>query len=1001
MSRPYIFCMSVQMSTSLLGGIVLGLLALLISLQLIGVLDVMNVAEWAIESFTFLLEELFNIRTEEDRIAIESTSALTCATDTVARINQLIEDGEVIPENIFDSPSCSQGMPVGLAIARHAPRHGLMTARVIAVTDKITGAGIADIENPDAAYECGSDDNVKECGKIDNEICKKGERCVEGIGLAGITVWDCKKDDTCIPPAERVSKEYFPDASSLCFGNDMHVCVLCGTQADLTPDKVCCKCNFGGAISYSYGLKCGGCIGMMGLCEDAPDQSICKDNGIEFVHTCSMEAYEDERSFHCEVLGFELPQKGLVEDVLFKSDPLLGPINYLAVTGDPKYVVFNEKFPESVSQNWNIGGEDLAIIYIGTAAGITLLTDCAIPGVGKMLGKASEGVVNTGIAKTLKSHVDDTKNFVGGFKDGTLNRIFLKRGLKKAVKNSLIKDAEKNIIDISTLPLAKENIYTLKLELRAASELSETAEDLTDEAAEELAYELGELQLVKNNDDLSDAVRQEADDKIIEKLGNLEISPNLVPEDEYIEDLISDASLGVVQIYRAQNYVIPQLTTLMKTGSIVIEKDVDDKVINKLILETTDMFPDKSKVDIAVDVLVKQASEGDAAAKGFISVAEAIAGGDGKVKAATFLKLMRDNGITGKSLNPTTKKGAATIGLGLAMVGAAKLENMDYLRDPSNCGTNALCLFGHDWSLDISADMKFQGKMGDDALNLSLELKEAENGGQFYLASPCKADIILTQSKCECRKFYDADTFYSDIVIEEWGFELEYIPITNIWVYIFQIVETFTVEAKFPRDSTYEFKYDGDPITFKFTPEEDEKNTEEITLKDGDTITDPLILEHALRSMDKDQLYDWVWPNTDYLRFLGETGGVPNEYRFSRMIRQNLEQGVNYKKCIKGDWWEFWQDNENPDCIKVELKGYGDYDPNFCFEKKWDEASKAEAALFGTEMVVGAAAALLAAPTGPGALVAYCGTSMAVSTAGAWVLAGYMAEDKWPNGINR
>ncbi len=998
--------MSVQMSTSLLGGIVLGLLALLISLQLIGVLDVMNVAEWAIESFTFLLEELFNIRTEEDRIAIESTSALTCATDTVARINQLIEDGEVIPENIFDSPSCSQGMPVGLAIARNAPRHGLMTARVIAVTDKITGAGIADIENPDAAYECGSDDNVKECGKIDNEICKKGERCVEGIGLAGITVWDCKKDDTCIPPAERVSKEFFPDASSLCFGNDMHVCVLCGTQADLTPDKVCCKCNFGGAISYSYGLKCGGCFGMTGLCEDAPNQNKCKDLGVEFVHSCAAEVYEDERSFQCEVLGFELPQKGLVEDELFKSDPLLGPINYIAVTGDPKYVVFNEKFPESVSQNWNLLGEDLAIIYIGTAAGITLLTDCAIPGVGKMLGKASEGVVNTGIAKTLKSHVDDTKNFIGGFQDGATNkisRIFLKRGLNKAKKNSLKKQAEKNIEDISRLPLAKEDIYALKWELRAASDLSETAEDLTDEAAEELAYELGELWLVKNNADLSDAVRQEADDKIIEKLGKLEIYPNTVPDDEYIMNPIIRASDGLVQIHRARSHRLPELTNFMKTGSIVVENhDVDEKVLQKLIFETTDMFPDKSKVDMAVEVIVKQASEGDAAAKGFISAAGAIADGDGKVKAATFLKLMRDNGITGKSLDPTTKKGAATIGLGLAMVGAAKIENMDYLRDPSNCGTNALCLFGHDWSLDISADMKFQGKMGDDALNLPLELKEAENGGQFYLASPCKADIILTQSKCECRKFYEADIFYSDIVIEEWGIKL--VPAPGLApVFIFTIIETFTVEAKFPTDSTYEFKYDGDPITFKFTPEEDEKNTEEITLKDGDTITDPLVLEHALRSMDKDQLNHWVRPNTNYEKQLHNplNDDEPNEYKFSRMIRQNLEQGVNYKKCIKGDWWEFWQENENPDCIKVELKGYGDYDPNFCFEKKWDEASRAEAALFGTEMVVGAAAALLAAPTGPGALVAYCGTSMAVSTAGAWVLAGYMAEDKWPNGINQ
>ena len=30
-----------------------------------------------------------------------------------------------------------------------------------------------------------------------------------------------------------------------------------------------------------------------------------------------------------------------------------------------------------------------------------------------------------------------------------------------------------------------------------------------------------------------------------------------------------------------------------------------------------------------------------------------------------------------------------------------------------------------------------------------------------------------------------------------------------------------------------------------------------------------------------------------------------------------------------------------------------------------------------------------------------CGTTTVVSTAGAWLLAGTMADDKWPNGINQ
>jgi hypothetical protein len=90
----------------------------------------------------------------------------------------------------------------------------------------------------------------------------------------------------------------------------------------------------------------------------------------------------------------------------------------------------------------------------------------------------------------------------------------------------------------------------------------------------------------------------------------------------------------------------------------------------------------------------------------------------------------------------------------------------------------------------------------------------------------------------------------------------------------------------------------------------------------------------------------------------------------------------------------------NVECIKIKAEGYSDYEPNFCYERKWDSASKAKVGLIAGELAIGIAVGILASPSGPGSIAAYCGTTTAVSAAGAWLLAGTMADDKWPHGID-
>jgi len=97
--------------------------------------------------------------------------------------------------------------------------------------------------------------------------------------------------------------------------------------------------------------------------------------------------------------------------------------------------------------------------------------------------------------------------------------------------------------------------------------------------------------------------------------------------------------------------------------------------------------------------------------------------------------VLRSLGFSPDSINPTKKQGMVTYGLVFAMFGAHKLEKMNEMRDHSNCGTNTLCAYNHEWSLTMSAGFLKNAKMNEETQKLWIELDGAEDDGMFYLAS--------------------------------------------------------------------------------------------------------------------------------------------------------------------------------------------------------------------------------------------------------------------------
>ena len=287
-------------------------------------------------------------------------------------------------------------------------------------------------------------------------------------------------------------------------------------------------------------------------------------------------------------------------------------------------------------------------------------------------------------------------------------------------------------------------------------------------------------------------------------------------------------------------------------------------------------------------------------------------------------------GFSKNSINPKKPQGIITYGLAFAMLGAHKLEKMNEMRDHSNCGTNTLCAYEHEWPLGSSAGFLENAKMNEYTQKLWVELDGAEEDGMFYLASPCKADLTVRKTTCQCKEYFDSDTVYSNIVIQplvlhegvDWYGDSDE-----------TLLEPYRVRVKFPKDENkdefvHTFKFiPGESVTFTYMPEGSTPDEwEEVKLYDSSEVNDPIMLEQALRSMDKEDPVEWIEENSriDAVKY-SDSNSDGGYYRLEVIDRYENNYGQNtvYKSCVKGTWWKLGEPNDiDVDCIKIKAEGY-------------------------------------------------------------------------------
>ena len=344
---------------------------------------------------------------------------------------------------------------------------------------------------------------------------------------------------------------------------------------------------------------------------------------------------------------------------------------------------------------------------------------------------------------------------------------------------------------------------------------------------------------------------------------------------------------------------------------------------------------------------------------------------------------------------------------------ATSLDMKLEMRDPTDCGPNKLCLYTHEWPKSAkSGVMVNQNMVSVGEKDLFIHIKDGDMNSQFYLASPCSAELLVETTECKCADgFYDEDYVYATAVIQMWGYN----RFPDWWDFArcgpfgaacsyadpeFEALESYNVDIVLPKDSAFN---PNDPEYTKFVFPGGHTimiDGKEYPVADN-TVISPQLFEMALRSMDNEQIEMWFVNNApEDINFQKVDD---EEYRLASFYYHNYDSASNtvFKSCKVASIWDtLTTDYENPTCININAYETPTDGPNFCYEPKWDSAAQAGLAVETVSIVVGVAAGLVTSPTGVGAIAAYCAGNLAISCVGGWITAETMAEDKWPSGID-
>ncbi len=786
------------MKISFLQQVVLGLLLCLICMHMIGVVDLEGGALWFLSSLESLIGNLFGMATKDDQIAMDSTQALSCAIDTTAKWNG--EDSAAINsmnnDLIFASRSCSKGAPVGMAIARYAPKHGMTIARILGALEgsrgSITGAAI--IPPAPGGNLCGT----SECGLTEAtySTCAEDQRCLwDNFPIPG---WWCKKDPTCDSPYDRATINKAPEAYARCFGGSNHVCVICGQQNYaakyfVQQDYQCTvidkkRCGIDNKL-----YKCTGVIepkwNEIDNCPNGCEYGACRAAG--------------PIPFKCQVVGFELPQNFEIGDGFF-SNVIEYAATWIGAVGEPRYLVYYETFPEGIESEWiydttdqimvavaiggimNIGGGTLKAGWAGSKAGLSVVRRAGIrsglrraikeggdaaserlafeyggkAAVSKMVAekiikrKAGGAVIgNDGVRVVLD---DQFARRIISEGSPEMNNIFYDinrmdhygalTDYSLAIRSGRNIEAESvdRIAKHWDLGLDEGKIISLTDDLNLQRVMHENGNFLDNAAETQITNAI--KRVLVDSTVLKDTTKKsflkvflEADGKIAKTKALLNKKALMEGQQNIYDDKVDDLAVDIYQDIVTSSAMLPGSAASPTTARGTLVKFYNDAWVDA---RSATGVTDKSRA-YADEIINKRA----------VPLLEGVPFGHGGITSIDKRKIIMM---------------AALAGAYLAMETDARLEKYD------TCGGGGLCLhypklFGDDNNREYELDKDDKDgsvrTVSDDYKGLVVSDYPGDETDRFHIISPCKTDLVIeghekTEGFCRCEELYGADKIY-------------------------------------------------------------------------------------------------------------------------------------------------------------------------------------------------------------------------------------------------
>jgi hypothetical protein len=718
-----------------IGQIVEGLLALII----LGIIIAVVFGDILLKPLSGISDYIKKIRAPEkeftpyessDKVVIDSLNGLRCALNSAAAEALGIKNTTLCPEQdpVLESASLKSET---LAIET-AARNNLTEPPE--AEEELTALDEADIANLITAAvidEPEAEEEIKCTGAKFGDICvecyetvplsKNKESAVKQLVSDTLQCWrafETNNFENIYCGKIKVPPDFEGEITERNFCKALEASGDLG--ADLTGDGIC-----GGALIFeNYEWEIGK------LKPGSAPFYICADKTLgnevfltRDIRKCALDRIEELKDTTCYVRNFELPQK--VED-----EGALNPMNWVAGYNDPDYVVYHQALQEGVDSFWHI--DEISALTVGLTLGFAVFDAVpALKGAGKAFKSAVTESVQEGAEQSVKKMAQTTVRtaVVGFFK--TIKQ----KGWKRALREIFLRETF-------------ENTY-----VGVSKELAETTAAQTDNFFRRRIPFLSSIRKLRAI--VSQSYRQSLEDSLEKQFLETIKKQGITMSGEFFDNYLTGIGITTKEALSSPSIWKETQENALEMYSKSIARRMAVEAVETHIVPLT-----KSAVRIMMRNMKAENFFKSFFKEGTKEVDEAVLKKSlkkslGKLGALPWWRrnylLKQSTELTKKFLDREGLRGLFAKGTGTKFTTAALLGAYFYAEDTAGerwepVGYNSLAI-----ARPGIIYPPIPVELSEDTMPYFI-VPKLHKKSRFYIVSPCKADLVISQDICTCNR---------------------------------------------------------------------------------------------------------------------------------------------------------------------------------------------------------------------------------------------------------